>query len=32
MSLDNGAFLIHDVAAFPIVWVRHDEIQPGSAA
>ncbi|SFL88752.1 hypothetical protein SAMN03159423_4205 [Bradyrhizobium sp. NFR13] len=32
MSLDNGAFLIHDVAAFPVVWVRHDEIQPGSAA
>lgn len=32
MSLDNGAFLIHDVVAFPIVWVRPDENQPGSAA
>lgn len=32
MSLDHRAFLIHDVAAFPFVWSRHDAIQPGYAA
>jgi hypothetical protein len=32
MDLDSHAFLIHDVAAFPFVWLRHDAVHSGNPA
>jgi hypothetical protein len=31
MNLDINSFVVHDVAAFPIVWCRSDGMQPGFA-
>jgi NADPH-dependent ferric siderophore reductase len=32
MSLDSRAFLIHDIAAFPFVWLRHDAMHARNPA